>query len=251
MRVLLAEDEPLCREATAERLKACGCLVVTATNGKEALAVLEKQSFDVVLMDVQMREMDGFDATIAIRLLEGATGGHVPIIALTAHAGKEQQERCRAVGMDACVLKPTRTERLLSVVRAVRSGQMIADRDGRGQIGKAPVLNYEELMDLVAGDLGLLAKVAGHFRARYPGLLSELRTAIAAGDHQALGRSAHQLKGMLSHLAAEAACAAATCLEMSARNAGSDTGAALRAVEVQVRALDDELRTIEKAVPGC
>ena len=85
-------------------------------NGREALAALDGQSFDAVLMDVQMPEMDGFEATAAIRAREPATGVHIPIIAMTAHAMKGDRERCLAAGMDAYVSKPLRPQELFEVL---------------------------------------------------------------------------------------------------------------------------------------
>ncbi|HVB28865.1 MAG TPA: response regulator, partial [Terriglobia bacterium] len=90
--------------------------VTPAGNGKEALAALEKQSFDLVLMDVQMPEMDGLEATVLIREKEKATGGHLPIIALTAYAMKGDEERCREAGMDDYVTKPIRPQELFKTL---------------------------------------------------------------------------------------------------------------------------------------
>jgi two-component system sensor histidine kinase/response regulator len=90
--------------------------VIIAGDGQAALNELAKSSFDVVLMDVQMPNMDGFEATAAIREREKSTGGHVPIVAMTAHALKGDQERCIAAGMDAYVSKPIRTTELYAAI---------------------------------------------------------------------------------------------------------------------------------------
>jgi two-component system sensor histidine kinase/response regulator len=96
-----------------------GHQVVVAQHGKEALAFLERHEFDLVLMDVQMPEMDGFEATAAIRTKEQRDGGHLPIIAMTALTLKGDRERCLAAGMDGYVLKPIRTQDLFSTIREV------------------------------------------------------------------------------------------------------------------------------------
>ncbi len=88
-------------------------------SGREALAALEKESFDVVLMDIQMPEMDGFEATLAIREKEKSTGMHIPIIAMTADAMKGDQQRCLAAGMDAYISKPVNTEKMFAAVASV------------------------------------------------------------------------------------------------------------------------------------
>jgi len=101
-----------------------GYLVSVAGNGRDALAALEKEDFDLVLMDVQMPEMDGFEATAAIREKEQSTGRHLPIIAMTAHALKGDQERCLSAGMDAYISKPIRTNELFATIeRLLGKGQ--------------------------------------------------------------------------------------------------------------------------------
>jgi len=99
-----------------------GYRVVVANDGKEALAALTRESFDLVLMDVQMPEIGGFEATAAIRQREQETGGYVPIIALTAHAMRGDYERCLAVGMDAHVAKPIRPQELFEAIERVLTG---------------------------------------------------------------------------------------------------------------------------------
>ena len=90
--------------------------MVVAVNGREALKALETETFDIILMDVQMPLMDGFEATAAIRDAEKTTGAHIPIVALTAHALKSDAERCLGHGMDAYLSKPIRAEDLYAVI---------------------------------------------------------------------------------------------------------------------------------------
>ena len=92
---------------------------MVVANGREALSALEKEAFDLVLMDVQMPEMDGFEATAAIRERENGTGVHLPVVALTAHAIKGDEERCRAAGMDAYLPKPIRARQLYDLMEAL------------------------------------------------------------------------------------------------------------------------------------
>src|SRR3984893_10579055 len=116
LHILLAEDNPINQKLTVRLLEKRDQIVVVASNGRETLAALEEQSFDLVLMDVQMPEMDGFEATTAIRDREKTTGEHLPIIALTAHAMKGDSERCLAAGMDAYVSKPIQPDQLFRVI---------------------------------------------------------------------------------------------------------------------------------------
>jgi CheY-like chemotaxis protein len=114
--VLVVEDNAVNQKLAVALLEKRGFTVTTAGNGKLALAALDKDKFDFVLMDVQMPEMDGIEATGAIREREKSTGGHIPIIAMTAHALKGDQERCLAAGMDAYVTKPIHTSELFQTI---------------------------------------------------------------------------------------------------------------------------------------
>ena len=112
LRILLAEDNAVNRLLATRILEKKGHTVISTVNGIEAVAALEKDHFDLVLMDVQMPEMDGFDATAAIRLKEKTSGLHQPVVAMTAHAMKGDEERCLAAGMDGYLSKPIRQEEL-------------------------------------------------------------------------------------------------------------------------------------------
>ena len=116
LRVLLAEDNRVNQTLAVRLLEKRGHTVVVAANGREALRALDQGQFDVVLMDVQMPELDGLETTAAIRAKEQVSGGHIPIIAMTAHALKGDQERCLAAGMDGYLSKPIRVEELLATV---------------------------------------------------------------------------------------------------------------------------------------
>jgi CheY-like chemotaxis protein len=115
-RVLLAEDNLVNQKVASRLLEKRGFEVTVAGDGQVALNELEKESFDVVLMDVEMPNMDGFEATATIREREKSTGGHILIIAMTAHALKGDQERCIVAGMDAYVSKPIRTNELFATI---------------------------------------------------------------------------------------------------------------------------------------
>ena len=118
-RVLLAEDNAVNQKLAVRLLEKRGYIVSVAGDGRQALAALEKKEFDVVLMDIQMPEMDGFEATAAIRERERSTGRHIPIVAMTAHSLAADERRCLAAGMDAYVSKPIRTSEFFATIEKV------------------------------------------------------------------------------------------------------------------------------------
>jgi two-component system, sensor histidine kinase and response regulator len=121
MRILLVEDNRVNQAVATQFLTKRGHEVVVAGNGRAALEALENQTLDLVLMDVQMPEMDGLQATAAIRQGELKSGNHIPIIAMTAHAMSGDKERCLGAGMDGYVSKPLRVEDLFSTIEEVLS----------------------------------------------------------------------------------------------------------------------------------
>jgi two-component system, sensor histidine kinase and response regulator len=120
-RILLAEDNVVNRRVAAKILEKGGHSVVVVSNGKEAIEALHRETFDIVLMDVQMPEMDGFEATRSIREEEAGGSAHIPIIAMTAHAMSGDRERCLAVGMDGYISKPIHADDLLNLIDNTRS----------------------------------------------------------------------------------------------------------------------------------
>jgi CheY-like chemotaxis protein len=125
LRILLAEDNLVNQRLAARLLEKRSHTVVVAGNGREALKAFENEDFDLLLMDLQMPEMDGFEATVAIRKKEKDRGNHLPIVALTAHAMKGDREKCLAGGMDGYLTKPIRPQELdelLEIYVAPRKG---------------------------------------------------------------------------------------------------------------------------------
>jgi CheY-like chemotaxis protein len=116
LRVLLAEDNPINQAVALQMLAKLGCRAEAVENGAQVLAALERETWDLVLMDVQMPEMGGFEATDRIRRREAQTGGHLPIVAMTAHAMEGDRERCLAAGMDGYVSKPMKTRDLAAAL---------------------------------------------------------------------------------------------------------------------------------------
>jgi PAS domain S-box-containing protein len=233
LQVLLVDDNAFNQKVGTFKLEKAGHRVRTAGGGREALALLAQQRFDLVLMDMQMPDMDGLEATRAIRDGEQATGGHVPILAMTAHAREGVREQCRAAGMDGYVSKPIRDEELWQAIDSVLPGGLA----GAGEeTDPGPVLDQASALDRVGGNVELLGQLAVVFRDDCGRLVQELRDAVSAGDAARLRGAAHTLKGMAGFFAAPAATEAALALEeMGDRNEVAGADEALAAL---VRELD-------------
>ncbi|HXG11868.1 MAG TPA: PAS domain S-box protein [Gemmataceae bacterium] len=221
LRVLLAEDNPINQKVAVHLLERRGHEVVVAGTGREALAALERGRFDVVLMDVQMPEMDGLQATAAIREREKQTGGHVPIIAMTAYAMKGDHERCLEAGMDGYLSKPYRARELFETVEGIAA---TAPSEEPAALTPGPI-DWAAALGSVGGDRALLGELARIFLADSSGWLAGLRRAAAEGKPAEVQRIAHNLKSATGQFGARAAWEAAARLEAMAR-AGDLAGAA-------------------------
>ena len=223
LHVLLAEDNPVNQKLALRLLEKRGHTVVLAGDGKEALAALTRRPFDLVLMDVQMPDMDGFEAAKRIRREEAGTGRHVPILAMTAYAMKGDRERCLAAGMDDYVTKPIQPAELFETIdRLLPPGGAAPEELPAEPPSEAP--DRVEALRRVGDDVGLLRELAGLFLDSYQQQLDELRTALVGCDGPAVQRLAHTLKGAVGVFGARFAFEAALRLEATAR-AGDLTAA--------------------------
>jgi signal transduction histidine kinase/CheY-like chemotaxis protein len=230
LRVLLAEDNPVNQKLAVRLLEKQGHHVTVVADGREAVRTAGREPFDLVLMDVQMPEMSGLEATAAIREREKATGGHVPIIALTAHAMKGDREECLAAGMDDYLSKPLQAEELYAAVARQ------APPAGRARPAPAPggnVLDEGAALARVGGDHDLLAELAETFLEDCPRMLAELESAVARRDAPEVQRCAHGLKGAVGVFARGPAFEAAERLEAAGRTS-------------DVRGLDEEHDTLRR-----
>ena len=242
LHILLAEDNAINRMLASKILEMRGHRVATALNGKEALAALEGQSFDLVLMDVQMPEMDGFEATKALRDVERGTGRHLPIIAMTAHALKGDRERCLEAGMDGYTSKPIDPEELWREIAAVLAA--------RPEKPSNPVECEDDILDRKQLDClkhlspngALVRELVDIFRRECPTMLKALRDAVARRDAPALQKNAHLLKGSLLSLGAVRAGREAQELELLGKSGE------LREAERRVEHLIVEIERFQKAI---
>jgi CheY-like chemotaxis protein len=224
LRVLLAEDNAINQRVSKLLLEKHGCRVQLANNGKEVLTALQEQSpFDLILMDVQMPVMDGYEATAHIRRHERGTERHLPIIALTAHAMRGDFERCLAVGMDGFLTKPINVKQFRAVLAELAARKGVTPPDARMQendeepTAELAVLDREALLARLDGDRGILNSLLQMFWSESARLEEAIRKALASKDASALALAAHSLKGMMASLAALAATERALELERVAR----------------------------------
>lgn len=208
LRVLAAEDNSVNQRLIGELLRRAGHEVVLANNGLEAVACFQKGEFDLVLMDVQMPEMDGFDATYEIRKLQADSGRRVPIIALTAHASPADRKRCLAAGMDEYLAKPIRAGELYSMINQQtgraedRLGDQ-AEQSGQPEPRHTKVENpveWEIAFDTVGGDQQLLGDLLRVFVKDQGSLVDALSRALTANDSKEVRLGAHSLRSALGHL---------------------------------------------------
>jgi CheY-like chemotaxis protein len=182
--ILLAEDNPVNQYFALRLLQKRGYEVVLAGSGREVLAALEKQTFDLILMDVQMPEMDGFEATAAIREKEKATRTHVPIVAMTAHAMAGDRERCLAAGMNNYVSKPIRSQELFAAIAAFAPAPGSLGAENRIDKKEDGVRDESALLTRPDGDTELLKELVDSFLETSSGEMQEIRDAIARGGPQ-------------------------------------------------------------------
>jgi len=225
MEVLLVEDNMFNQAVAMEVLKKQGCRVTVASNGREAVEAFDSQPFDVILMDVQMPEMDGFEATRIIRSKE--TSGRIPIIAQTAHAFSEDRDRCIKAGMDEHMTKPFKVAELLTVLDRYYDSRghtgRVADRPSRRMQSQeslrtdADALDGHALLERLGGDKEAFKEVLELFCEQTPAMLMDFRSAVQAEDWERLVRLSHSLKGASATLGAQPLADLAAEMERAAQ----------------------------------
>ncbi|MDR3620676.1 MAG: PAS domain S-box protein [Paludisphaera borealis] len=214
LRLLLAEDNPVNQRLAVSLLKKRGHSVVVAGNGREALAAVDAQRFDAVLMDVQMPEMDGFETTAAIRAREAGTGVRIPIVAMTAHAMKGDRDRCLAAGMDAYVSKPIQSHELFEVLEGLSPVPPNAGGPAAEPTAQPVAFDMSAALERLDGDAELMSELAGLFLEECPKRMAEIREAIIRRDAVRLQHAAHTLKGSVGNFGAGEAFEATVRLEL-------------------------------------
>ena len=274
-RVLLVEDNEINRRVALGLLRSRGHQVVVAENGLEAVNLIAEQEFDVVLMDMQMPVMDGYEATIEIRKLEHVSGGHIPIVAMTAEAFKGDRERCLEVGMDDYVSKPIASadmyraiERFPALYLTRNSGGPVAEKvnerkegtsqilqqaqpvDPSDMIAKAvadsvrplPRIDWSELKELLSCGPDELSAFVELMKTETPKMIADIRAAINAGDYKRLRRAAHTLKGSVGYFKVKSLTQAALDVETAAR------GELIEAIKARMVNLEQEVAQFIEAL---
>jgi signal transduction histidine kinase/DNA-binding response OmpR family regulator len=260
--ILLAEDNVVNQRVAQAILEKRGHTVFVVENGREAVEAVHTNRFDLILMDVQMPEMDGFEATTAIRRAEVASGRHTPIVAMTAHALQGDRDRCLNAGMDAYLSKPVQPNELLATIAQlaeVRSPKRVsqaaaepspgrkAERGSAASLaaarhGQNDVLDSAALLARVEGDWNLLVEMCDLFLQSSPLLLAEIEAAIARRDSATVERAAHALKGAMQNISAAPAAQVAAGLEQIGR---CDD---LRGAEEALASLKQEFERLVQAI---
>ncbi|MEA2161529.1 MAG: two-component system, sensor histidine kinase and response regulator, partial [Solirubrobacteraceae bacterium] len=252
-RLLLAEDNLTNQKVAVAMLSGAGYLVDTVLNGAAAVKAVAAQSYDAILMDCQMPELNGYEATAAIRAAEGS-GRRTPIIAMTAGARREDSERCLAGGMDAYLAKPISKGGLLALVARAVQGEPVVVAEPRRWVpigsGDEPVIDQDVFNELYVlgseGDAAFLSDLVKQFVDKTRLLLVELRAALEAGDTVLAGRIAHNIKGGCSQLGGRRLASACGRLESKARASCLADGQ-VELAEIQVE-YDELSRTLRQRI---
>lgn len=256
IRILVAEDTPANQKVVRTILERKGYSVSVANNGREAVDLHKKRPFDLILMDIQMPTMDGFQATSAIRQLE-ADGEPTPIVAMTAHAMKGDREKCIQAGMDSYIPKPLDRSLLLRLVQDFTRAADLQPAGSRGSKSESArseahrnegfggsnveVLNVCAAMKRLGEDEELYREMVGFFDEDLPALLQSVTEAGATHDFTRLRQAAHRLKGLAAGLGGERAAACAAHLEQMAEQQDAEGLSGVGELQQTFRELSEAL----------
>jgi CheY-like chemotaxis protein len=237
--VLLAEDAPANQTLVVRLLERRGHRVLVASNGREAVSLFESAPIDLILMDLQMPVMDGFEATQAIRKLHIAGQRPVPIVALSVHNSRPDRERCLLAGMDACIAKPIDVNQLIELVETLASKQ---PAQSRSPSPTAAAVNCEAAIARLDGDRDLFLELFQLFQRDAPRLLSRIAAGVAAGEAREVALAAHTLKGLAANFDAHRAMEAAGELE------AIGNGERLKGAAAVLKRLKHEINEAQQAI---
>ena len=233
-KILLAEDGIVNQRVAIAFLEKWGHEVIVAKTGRAAVEAVERESFDLVLMDIQMPEMNGVEATVAIRAMESANKQHLLIVAMTADATNVDQESFLAAGLDDFICKPINPHDLQRVISKAPVGAATEKLDQ---------LDWARLLKQAAGKEELACSLAKVYLDESQSLIEQMREALKAGDTKHLFRAAHTLKGASSYFGAKAVMTIAEHLQQQSQiNDLSTAETTIDQLTVEVGRLVDELK---------
>ncbi len=219
IRILIAEDDLINQKVLLGILEKFGCRADTVRNGQEAIEALEKAPYDIVMMDIQMPEMDGFEATAQIRNPHSAVRDHnIPIIALTAHAMNGYRERCIEAGMDDHVTKPIQPQELFEAIQRHISPKVSPEPAvavANTGSSKEEIFDRAGLIERLDGRAELCDKIVGVFLDNVPEQIAELKQALENDDADLVARQGHTIKGASANIGADALSKVAFEIEMA------------------------------------
>lgn len=218
LHILLAEDGLVNQKVAVSLLQQRGHKVTVANNGSEALVALGRESFDVVLMDIQMPTMDGYEATAKIREKEKVSGKHITIVAMTAHAMKGDKERCLEAGMDGYIAKPIRAKDLYDTIEKTTTKVWESQKQDDTITDEEEILDRDKIMEQTGANEETLKEIVELFDTESIKLMKRIQDAITNEDASRLQRAAHTLKGSIRIFGAERPAAAAGRLETMGRD---------------------------------
>lgn len=202
MKVLVAEDTPMLQMTIRQQLESIGCQVTIASNGKEACDKFEGEAFDAILMDLRMPEMDGFEATRLIRKRELATGGRIPVVALTSYTLREIMDKCLSIGMDGYLVKPVPTKKLEATLQHLQKPQEVSSQlESLVSVLKdLPVIDAGSILEDLDFNIELYRELIDMYLENYTGHAEELAEMLGDATLTDIMNSAHTLKGIVSNI---------------------------------------------------
>ena len=248
LRILVVEDNPFNQRIALLLLAKFGCSATIAVNGREAIATLAHRSFDLVLMDLQMPGMDGFQATAAIRSAEAGTTRRLPIVAMTAHAMNEDRVRCLEAGMDGYISKPIHQTTLKQAIQDCLRGVSKTAKAEPPEGETANPMDVAAALERLGGDRKFMGEMALQFAEECPLLLAQIRKAVADNDDGGLIVPAHSLKNWTFNFVATAASEAVANLEERGRaHTLATAGTAVALLEREIERLGEAITQFHPA----
>ena len=259
-RILLVEDYPTNQQVAASHLRNAGHMVDLAENGQEAVDAFDRNAYALILMDMQMPVLDGYEATRRIRKIEAATAAHggpsqrIPIIAMTAHSLEGDREKCLAAGADDYITKPLKKKNLLTIVDRWADPSEIHADEGLSPVesphrdGADNPIDYRQVLEEFDNDPEFLMEVLSGFIENLTAQTQVLRKAIVDGDCDGVAKETHSIKGGASNLTAAMLAEAAATLEKAGRSEDLTGAAALMDnLEKEIGRLGGFVETLDTA----